>query len=354
MIGFFKREYRLPIALIACVIALTCLPHDPFIALPVLLIPALGCSLSVVHHAEDLAHKLGEPYGTVILTLSVTLIEVVAISAMMTHGPQNPAVARDTIYAVVMILLNFTAGACLLAGGWRHMELQFNLQGANTYLGVILPLTVFSLILPDFTYTTVGPTLSAAQEIFIGFVCIGLYVAFLAVQTIRHRAYFAVADIMHEPEAHGGSSAWISALMLICYMAPLMFLAEEMGGPIENLLGRWHWPLALGGTIIAFLVVTPEALGAVRAAMANQLQRSVNIFMGSVLSSIGLTIPAMLLLGWITGLRLELGLPASAAVTLVLTLAVSMMTFASGRTNVMQGVVHIVLFCAYILLLFQG
>lgn len=340
-------------ALGACLIALTCLPHNPFIALPLLLIPALGCSLSVVHHAEDLAHRLGEPYGTVILTLSVTLIEVVAISAMMTHGPQNPGVARDTIYAVVMILLNFTAGACLLAGGWRHMELQFNLQGANTYLGVILPLTIFSLILPDFTHTTEGPTLSVAQEIFIGFVCVGLYVSFLAVQTMRHNAYFAVTDLLEGPD-HGTVPAWRSTLLLISYMAPLMFLAEEMGGPIEKMLDHWHWPLALGGTIIAFLVVTPEALGAVRAAMSNQLQRSVNIFMGSVLSSIGLTIPAMLLLGWATGLRLNLGLPASAAVTLVLTLAVSMLTFASGRTNVLQGVVHVVLFCAYLLLLFQG
>lgn len=319
-----------------------------------LLAPALGCTLCVVRHAEHLAERLGEPYGTVILTLSVTVIEVAAISAMMTHGPKNPGVARDTIYAVVMILLNFTAGAALLLGGWRHLELPFNLQGANTYLGVIVPLTVFTLVLPDFTVASQGPTLTLAQELFIGLVCVAFYAAFLGVQTMRHRTYFAVIG---GPLAHGAGvdiPAWRSAVLLVCYMIPLVYLAEHLGGPLEILLEEWHAPKALEGTVVAFLVVTPEALGAVRAALANQLQRAVNIFMGSVLSSIGLTIPAMLVLGYFTGLRLDLGLTGSATVNLLLTLAVSILTFASGRTNVLQGFVHLVLFGAYLLLLFQG
>ena len=353
MLKFAKAEYMLPIALAACVIAWNGLPSHPILAVLLLLAPALGCTLCVVRHAEALAERLGEPTGTIILTMSVTIIEVVAISAMMTHGPKNPGVARDTIYSVVMILLNFTAGASLLLGGWRHLELQFNLQGANTYLGVIIPLTVFTLILPDFTVTTAGPTLTPAQEIFIGAACIGLYAAFLTAQTMRHRTYFAVEAALH---GHEGPHppAWVSALMLILYMIPLIYLAEHLGGPVEKLLLDWHMPEALGGTIVAFLIVTPEALGAVRAAWANQLQRSVNIFMGSVTSSIGLTIPAMLICGWFTGLKLTLGLPSSAAVNLVLTLAVSMLTFASGRTNALQGFVHLVLFGTFLLLLFQG
>ena len=166
------KEYVLPIALVACAIAWYGLSANPFVVLLLLIVPALGCTLSVVRHAEHLAERLGEPFGTIILTLSVTIIEVVAISALMAHGAgssgaDSSGVARDTIYAVVMILLNLTAGIALLAGGWRHLELQFNLQSANAYLGVIIPLTVFALILPDFTHTTPGPTLSAPQEAFI-------------------------------------------------------------------------------------------------------------------------------------------------------------------------------------------
>jgi Ca2+:H+ antiporter len=349
-----RREFLLPIVWAVCAIVWHGMPGNPFAAMLLLLVPALGCTLFVVHHAEQLAEKLGEPYGTIILTLSVTIIEVAAISAMMTHGPQNTGVARDTIFAVVMILLNFTAGASLIAGGWRHMELQFNLQGANTYLGVIIPLCVFTLILPNFTATTLGPTLAPMQEVFVGFVCLGLYGAFLAVQTMRHRQYFAVETGMLGHDAEHAPPAWRSAIFLIVYMIPLVYLAEHLGGPSDLLLERWHLPHALSGVLIAFLVVTPEALGAVRAAMNNQLQRSLNIFMGSVLSSIGLTIPAMLICAWFMGLTLTLGLPGSASIDLVLTLLVSVLTFASGRTNVMQGCVHLVLFFAFLLLLFQG
>jgi Ca2+:H+ antiporter len=351
------KEYMLLIALAACAIAWAGLPANPFVALLLLIAPALGCTLAVVRHAEHLAERLGEPYGTIILTLSVTIIEVVAISALMAHGAENSGsdssgVARDTIYAVVMILLNLTAGIALLAGGWRHLELQFNLQSANAYLGVIIPLTVFALILPDFTHTTPGPTLSSPQEAFIAFVSLGLYAAFLVAQAVRHHAYFAQAGSHASDEQ--GHPAWPHAVLLAAYMIPLVYLAEHLGEPVETLLHQFHAPQALGGTLVALLIATPEALGAIRAAINNQLQRSVNIFMGSVLSSIGLTIPAMVVCGWFTGLQLSLGLPPSAVVMLVLTLVLSIVTFANGRTNVLQGAVHIVLFCAYLLLLFQG
>jgi Ca2+:H+ antiporter len=318
----------------------------------------LGSCLAVVRHADHLAIRLGEPYGTLILTLAVTIIEVMSISAMTGHGAPNPALARDTIFAVIMILLNFMVGVSLLLGGWRHREQNFNLQGANAYLGVIIPLTVLSLILPNFTMTTPGPTLSPAQEDFVALVSVGLYAAFLAVQTVRHRSYFMLAD----PDAAGDHEApsgtprhpATHAVLMAAYMVPLVFLAEQLAHPVGALLETLDAPAALGGGVIALLVATPEAVGAVRAAAANRLQRSMNIFLGSVLSTIGLTIPAMIALSQLTGAKLVLGLQNADAVMLVLTLAVSLITFSSGRTNVLQGAIHLVLFGAYILLVFQG
>jgi Ca2+:H+ antiporter len=319
---------------------------------------ALGACVSVVRHADHLAVRLGEPYGTLILTLAVTLIEVMSISAMTFHGGHNPALVRDTVFAVVMILLNGMVGVSLLLGAWRYREQQYNLQGANAYLGAIIPITVFSLILPNFTLTTPGPTLSAAQEIFVALVSIGLYAVFLAVQTVRHRAYFTLHDpneagdheLPHGAQRHPASHA----ALLASHMIPLVFLAEELGHPVDRLLETLHAPSALGGIVVALLVATPETIGAVRAAAANRLQRSMNIFLGSVLSTISLTIPAMIVLSQATGRKIVLGLENANPLLLILTLGVSLVTFASGRTNVLQGAIHLVLFASYILLIFQA
>ena len=323
----------------------------------------IGAGLSVVRHADHIAIRLGEPYGTLILTLAVTAIELIAISAMTLHGAEDAASAgnplvRDTIFAVVMIILNGMVGVSLLLGGWRHLEQTYNLQGANTYLGVIIPVTVLSLILPNFTQTTPGPTLSAQQEIFLALTSVGLYVAFLAVQTSRHRSYFTLGDPDHEAghEAPHGTARPLAVhiLLLAAYMVPVVFLAEQLAEPVDSLLDALHAPAALGGVVVALLVATPEAVGAVRAAVADRLQRSMNIFLGSVLSTTGLTIPAMLALGQLTGQKFVLGLQNANAVMLLLTLTVSLVTFSSARTNVLQGAVHLVLFGAYILLIFQG
>jgi Ca2+:H+ antiporter len=318
----------------------------------------LGSCVSVVRHADHLAIRLGEPYGTLILTLAVTIIEVMSISAMMVHGTQNPALVRDTIFAVIMILLNGMVGLSLLLGAWRHREQEYNLQGANTYLGVIIPLTVLTLILPDFTRTTPGPTLSPAQEAFVAVISVGLYAVFLVVQTIRHRAYFTLGD-KDDPGAHAMPSGTARhpvthAVLLAVYMALLVFLAEQLAHPVDALIETLHAPAALGGCVVALLVVTPEAMSAVRAAAANHLQRSMNIFLGSVLATISLTVPAMLMLGRFTGARIVLGLEDASMIMLLLTLGVSLVTFSSPRTNVLQGAVHLVLFGTYVLLLFQG
>jgi Ca2+:H+ antiporter len=312
---------------------------------------------AVARHADHLAELLGEPYGTLVMTLCVTAIEVLSISAVMLHGDNNPTLVRDTLFAIIMIILGGMVGTSLLAGGLRHREQHYNLQGANAYLTVIIPLALFTLSLPNFTVTTPGPTLSLAQQAFLVFVSIGLYVAFLAIQTGRHRGYFTLGE-----EDGGGEKApartgrpllWHSAA-LIAYILPVVFLAEQLANPIDYLIETLRFPQALGGVIIAMLVATPEAIGATRAAVANKVQRSVNIFLGSVLSTIGLTVPIMLAVSFFTGREVYLGLESANQLVLAVTLAVSIVTFASGRTNILQGAVHVVLFAAYVMLIFQA
>jgi Ca2+:H+ antiporter len=315
----------------------------------------LGAAMCVVRHAEALAGRLGEPLGTLILTLAVTAIEAASISAVMIHSTNRLTVMRDTLFAVIMIILNGMVGTALLLGAWRHREQSYNLQGANTYLSVIIPLAVMSLIMPNYTQTTPGPTLSSGQQIFLGIMCVGLYGAFLAVQTVRHRGYFVLegeGDDDHHGESPNSASA--HAVLLVAYMAPVVYLAEEFGRPIGDVITILNAPSALGGIVIAALVATPEAIGAVRSALANRLQRSMNICLGSILATIGLTVPIMLIVSHVLGTPVYLGLQNTSFMMLLLSLLVSVVTFASGRTNVLQGAVHVLLFVAYLLLIFEG
>jgi len=317
----------------------------------------MGSALAVVRHADCLAEALGEPYGTLVLTLSVTAIEVMSISAVMLHGDNNPTLVRDTLFAIVMIILGGMVGASLLLGGWRHREQHYNLQGANAYLSVIIPLAVLTLSLPNFTVTTPGPTLSFPQEVFLVIMSVGLYAAFLAIQTGRHRGYFTLEQDAERP-ARGKrdpkAPLYRHAALLVLYMAPVAYLAEQLAHPIDYLIETLQVPTALGGVLIAMLVATPEAVGATRAAVANKLQRAINIFLGSVLSTIGLTVPFMLAISHYTGRVVYLGLDPANNLLLLLTLVVSVVTFASGRTNVLQGAVHVMLFAAFLMLIFQG
>jgi Ca2+:H+ antiporter len=320
-----------------------------------LFVTVLAASQAVVRHGEAVAHQLGEPFGTLVLTLSVTIIEVASISAVMLHGANNPTLPRDTIFAVLMIVLNGMVGLSLLVGGWVHKEQHYNLQGANTYLSVIVPLAVLSLILPDFTRTTPGPTLSGTQQAFLVVVTLSLYAAFVAIQTGRHRIYFSddAGSVPHPRLYPTSASALRSAVFLIANLVPIVYLAEQLAQPIDYFVETLHLPEALGAVIIATLVATPEALGAIRAARDNQLQRAMNIFLGSVLATIALTIPAMLVMAQLTGLHFVLGLEHTDIVMLLLTLFSCAITFGSGRTNVLQGAVHLLLFAVYVLLIFQ-
>ena len=330
---------------------------DPLILTAILLwlfVVALSSSICVVRHAESLARRLGEPYGTLLLTLTITSIEVVAISAVVRHGGPNPTLMRDTLLAVIMIIMNGMVGVTLLIGGIKHREQTFNLQGANAYLGVLLPLATFAMIMPDYTQTTPGPIYSVRQQVVLVIVSIALYLLFVVLQTGRYHGYFE--DSRHPLlDAHEDDApVWFSTVMLAAYMAAVVYLVEQFGPPVDYVLETLQAPAPLGGIFIALLVATPESIGAVKAALDNQMQRAVNIFLGSVLATIGLTIPAVLIINHLIERPTVLGVEHTDLVLLILTLALSMITFVSGRTNMLQGVVHLLLFAAYILLIFEA
>jgi len=319
-------------------------------------------SFGVVRHAEALAAKLGEPYGTLILTLSVITIEVALISAVMLTGSENPTLGRDMMFSVLMIVLNGMVGLSLLLGGFRHVEQSFNLQGANAFLAVLTPLAVLSLILPNFTQSTPDPSFTVPQSEFLVVVTLGLYGVFLAMQTVRHREYFTAPERAswsgEEPPDHEREGAAIHSLpfhvaMLFGYMIPIVLLSKKLAVIIDFGIAEVGAPAAFGGLVVAVLVLAPELITALRAALANQLQRSINISLGSALATIGLTVPAVLVIGIVTKNEVVLGLSPVETLMLCLTLFVSFINLSGGRSNVMQGVIHLILFAAYIVLLFD-
>jgi Ca2+:H+ antiporter len=305
-----------------------------------------------VRHAEAIARRLGEPAGTLVLTLAVTGIEVTLIAAVMYAGKGNATLARDAMFAVVMIVLNGMIGLSLLLGGLRYREQSYNLQGASAFLAVIIPIAVLGLVLPNFTVSSPGPTYSTAHATFFIVMSLVLYGVFLAIQNVRHREYF-----VDQAPASGESEAPVPLAyhfpLLVLYLGAVVLLAKQLAVPINYAIHVLHAPAALGGFLVSVLVLAPESLSAARAALANQLQRAVNLLLGSVLASISLTIPAVLAIGFITGQTIVLGLDAADTTLLVLTLGITTLTFASPRTNVLLGAVHLLLFATYLMLIFE-
>ncbi len=316
----------------------------------------LTAAIAIVRHADELAHRLGEPLGTLLLTLAITGLEVAMVAFVMSTGQAKPALARDTMFAVVMLVLNGFMGLALLLGGLRHREQHFNLQSANAFLVLIVPLTVLGLVLPNYTRATPGPILSKFQMLFLSLMSVGIYAVFLFVQNRRHRGFFIMLETAGEPAEsviHSQRSTLYHAVMLGLYGLPLVLLAKQMAAPLDAMVGKLNAPPALSGFIMGVLVLTPEAIAAIRAALANHLQRSVNILLGSVLASIGLTIPLVIAVSLATGRMLVLGLDATETVMLLLTLVTSLLTFSLPRTNLLPGCVHLLLFGAYLMLLFD-
>jgi Ca2+:H+ antiporter len=318
----------------------------------------LVAAVAIVRHAEVLAHRLGEPAGTLLLTLVITGLEVAMVAFVMSTGAEKPTLARDTMFAVVMLVLNGFMGLALLLGGLRHGEQSYNLQSANAFLVMILPLTVLGLVLPNYTRTIPGPVLSAFQMVFLSLMSVAIYAVFLFVQNRRHRGFFMMPEeaadaAAEEPAHHSPRSTRYHTTMLALYGFPLVLLAKQMAAPLDAMVIKLGAPLALGGFILAVLVLTPESIAAIRAAMANRLQRSVNILLGSVLASIGLTIPLVIAVSLTTGRALTLGLDAVDTVMLLLTLVTSVLTFSLPRTHLLLGCVHLLLFGAYLMLMFD-
>ena len=319
-------------------------------------------AFGVVRHAEHLAERLGEPYGTLILTLSVTIIEVAFIITAVATSSGSTPVARDAVFAVVMIMFNGVVGLCLLLGGLRHHEQNYNLPGARAFLSVAIPLACFALILPNFTVAAPGPVLSTTQAIAIAVLTLALYGVFLAMQTRRYAGFFRdpdEADTSALPEApHDHVPAGISPVTfhlaaLALTLLPAVYLTEELGHIVERSVLAIGAPVSLVGVIVAVLVLAPEAMGALQAARANRLQRAVNIALGSVLATIGLTIPVVLVVGVFKGVPIILGLGQPEMLLLAVTLVLSILTFGGERTNMLQGAVHVVMFLVFLTLLFQ-
>ena len=317
-------------------------------------------AFAVVRHAEALAERVREPFGTLVLTLSMSGMEMLMIASVMYFGGGGSSLGRDTMLAILMVVLNGLVGVSLLVGGLRYHEQTYNLYGANAFLSVIVPLSVLGLVMPSFTVSSPGPTLSSLQSIFLIMMSVGLYGVFLAIQTMRHRDYFVSTNAARDSIGHAGTQAVHDGqstkhhtLLLLAYVPFIVLLAKQIARPIDygtNVLGV---PPALGGLLVATLILLPESLAAVRAAGANQIQRSINLSLGTALSSISLTIPAVLIIGFLTDKTVILGLGASDMVLLLLTLVVSMLTFALERTNVLQGAIHLLLFLAYLILIFE-
>jgi Ca2+:H+ antiporter len=308
----------------------------------------IGSVLSAVHHAEVISHRVGEPFGALVLALAVTVIEVsLIVSLMLSGGPETSVLARDTVFSAVMIILNGMIGLSILIGGIKFKEQTFTLQGISTSLTVLVAISVLTLILPNYTITTPGPFYSKEQLIFVAIITFILYLTFLFVQNIRHKAHFLSEDeatTEHVAERPSLLATMVSLAMLIVCLGSVVFLAELLAPDLEAWIKSIGAPVSLSGVIIACIVLLPEGLSAVRAAKNNQLQKSFNLSLGSALASIGLTIPAVSMLSIYTGLPLSLGIGTGSTVLFLLTLFIIMLSLSTGKTTIMQGIVLLLLF----------
>lgn len=351
-----------------------------------LAIALISSVLAAVHHAETIAHRVGEPYGALVLAVAVTSIEVaLIISLMLTPGHDTATLARDTVFAAEMIIITGIVGGCLLLGGVKFREQTFGLDGVSAALIVLTAISVFALILPNYTSSIPGPYYNNKQLAFVAIVSLILYGTFLLIQTIRHRSYFLPADEQpnegpksqpnepassqprattspepratdsSEPRATASpahppsnSTTYISIVFLLISLAIVVVLAEFLAPGIEAGVDSVGAPKSLVGIIIAMVVLLPEGLSALNAAKNNQLQSSLNLALGSALASIGLTIPAVAFVSIYQGLPLTLGLDTKSTVIYLLSLFIILISLRTGRTTLLQGVVLLVIFAVYI------
>lgn len=332
------------------------MPAFAEIGLSVLIIGLVFWTVFVVlGHAETIAHRIGEPLGTLVLTLAVTAIEASVIVSVMLHGKPNPTIARESVFSTVMIVTAGVVGLCLVLGGLRHRQQEYKRLGTGALLSVVIALSVLTLVLPNFTLAAAPGEFSAVQLAFVSLICLLLYGAFVYQQMTRQRGDFLddvapAVEEYHVPAPHGLP---LSFAMLGIGLVGIVMLAEHVAAGLEGGLEALHAGQvdAVVGAFIATLVLMPETVAAIRAAMRNELQRSLNIALGSACATIGLTVPVVAAVSLFTGHPLTLGLGPGDTVLLLLALAISIVSFGQGRTTVMTGFVHLVVFIAYLLLI---
>jgi Ca2+:H+ antiporter len=338
---------------LACpLVAAAIVTHNDLLLIP-LAVTLIATVFAAVYHAELIAHRIGEPFGTLVLAIAVTVIEVaLVVSVMIGGGEEAASLARDTVFAAVMLVCNGIVGLCLLVGGMRHHQQGFQVQGASAAMAVLAALTTLSLVLPNFTTSTAGPFFSASQLIFAGVMSLVLYCVFVFVQTVRHRDDFLQAEVegadAHPPPT--GRAAAMSSALLIISLVAVVGMAKSLAPTVEATVARFGAPKSVVGVVIAALVLLPEGLAAVRAARADRLQTSLNLALGSALASIGLTIPVVAVVSIAFGLPLSLGLGSKEEILLALTIVVGVITLGTGRTTVLQGAVHLVILAAFLFL----
>lgn len=311
----------------------------------------IGSVLSAVHHAEVVAHKVGEPFGTIILALAITIIEVALIISLMVAGGDNAAyLARDTVFAAIMLILNGILGVSLMIGGLKHREQFFGKKSASTALITLVAIMVLTLVLPNFTTSSAQGTYSPLQMIFVALASLVLYGSFIMVQTVRHRDYFLASDddLEHHAAPPSAAVAGISLGFLVLCLGIVVLLAKALSPTIEWAVAQAGAPQALVGVIIAGVVLLPEGLAALNAASKNRFQTSLNLALGSALASIGLTIPAVVLVCLMYGIPLMLGLDAKSMVLLGLSTFTVMLSLQQGRTNILYGIVLLVCLASYV------
>jgi Ca2+:H+ antiporter len=320
-------------------------------------IALMGAVIASVHHAEVIAHRVGEPFGTLVLAVAVTVIEAsLILSIVLGGGPDAATLPRDTIYAAVMIICNGVVGLCVLVGGLAHREQSFRVEGSSAGLAALIVLSVFSLVLPVVTISTPGGTYSNSQLVFAALTSAILWAVYVFIQTVRHRDYFLPPPGTAGPDAHAepptSAQAWASFGLLVVSLVSVVGLAKILSPSIERGVEAAGAPKAVIGIVIAMLVLLPETWAAVRAAHANRLQTSMNLALGSALASIGLTIPVVAVTAIVLGIPLVLGLGQKDLVMLAVTFLLSVVTLGTGRTHMMQGAVHLVVFAAFLFLAF--
>ncbi|MBA1420776.1 MAG: calcium:proton antiporter [Epsilonproteobacteria bacterium] len=355
----FSKEYSLFLAIITY-FGISHFEHTlvhttsgNLLGLGILFVVIIYSAMSVAHHAEMLAEKFGEPYGTLILTISAVVVEIIIIVIMMMHA-ESPVLARDTIYSAIMLDINGLLGIAAIIGGLKYGEQPYNVDSSNSYLSMLLVAIGIAMVLPHF----INPTHHDMFMLFNVVMFILLYIVFTRIQLKSHKYFFEYADKEEKCdengvcEPHAEINAWYHAFNLVLSIIIIGMLAEILSVFMGNTLETFGLPLAIGAVGVAVISAAPELITAVRAAVDNRMQTVINIALGASLATILLTIPAVILVSRYYGLELNLSLTPIQGVMLGLTLLLSIVNFSDGETNVLEGFLHFILFVVFAFLLF--